>query len=178
MNVQINVILRLQTIFFNMKFVSETDIDRAIDDLEKFSDEQYEQKMTVFSEMQPVLFAWLFGEQFDLLTEDEQGYLQYLALIAWMANEKVNGPVEAVSEEQIGEAEERNYEILEMSQAQNFRARLDPFFQDTTQEDLLAFAEEAVMEEENQKEPLVTAAGREHIFVALKTLTDVLTRVH
>ena len=134
--------------------------------------------MTVFSEMQPVLFTWLFGEQFDLLTEDEQGYLQYLALIAWMANEKVNGPVEAVSEEQIGEAEERNYEILEMSQAQNFRARLDPFFQDTTQEDLLAFAEEAVMEEENQEEPLVTAAGREHIFVALKALTDVLTRVH
>ncbi len=160
-----------------MKFVSEDIIDQVIDELEKFSEEQYESKMDAFSTAQPVVFSWLFGEQFELLTEDEQGYLQYLALIAWAANERVNGPIEAVSEEQIGDAEEKNYEILELSAAKSFRERLDAFFENTDQEDLLAFAEEAILEEEdNPDEQLVTAAGREPIFIALKTLTDVLTR--
>lgn len=160
-----------------MKFVSEDIIDQVIDELENFSEEQYESKMDAFSTAQPVVFSWLFGEQFELLTEDEQGYLQYLALIAWAANERVNGPIEAVSEEQIGDAEEKNYEILELSAAKSFRERLDAFFENTDQEDLLAFAEEAVLEEEdNPDQPLVTAAGREPVFIALKTLTDVLTR--
>ena len=158
-----------------MKFVPEDLIDTVIEDLEKYSDTQYEKHMEAFSEAQPVIFAWLFGEQFDLLTEDEKGYLQYLSLIAWSANERLNGPIGPVSEEQIGNAEEKNYEILELSHAKNFRDRLNPFFEDTPQEDLLAFAEEAVLEEEADPEALVTTAGREPIFLALKTLIDVLT---
>jgi hypothetical protein len=158
-----------------MKFVPEDIIDTIIEDLEKYSDTQYEKQMEAFAEAQPVVFAWLFGEQFDLLTEDEKGYLQYLSLITWSANERLNGPVGPVSEDEIGDAEEKNYEILELSQAKNFRDRLNPFFENTTQEDLLAFAEEAVLEEENDPEALVTPAGREPIFLALKTLIDVLT---
>lgn len=159
-----------------MKFVSEKIIDAIIDELEDFSDVQYEQRMEDFAEAQPVLFAWLFSEHFDLLNEDEKGYLQYLALIAWQSIVKVNGPGEPVSEEQIGEAEEENYEILEGTEAKKFRDRLNPFFENTSQEDLLAFAEEAVLEEEDELEALVTKEGREPIFVALKTLVDVLTR--
>ena len=159
-----------------MKFVSEKIIDAIIDELEDFSDVQYEQRMEDFAEAQPVLFAWLFSEHFDLLNEDEKGYLQYLALIAWQSIVKVNGPGEPVSEEQIGEAEEKNYEILEGTEAKKFRDRLNPFFENTPQEDLLAFAEEAVLEEEDELEALVTKEGREPIFVALKTLVDVLTR--
>jgi len=159
-----------------MKFVSEKIIDAIIDELEDFSDVQYEQRMEDFAEAQPVLFAWLFSEHFDLLNEDEKGYLQYLSLIAWQSIVKVNGPGEPVSEEQIGEAEEKNYEILEGTEAKKFRDRLNPFFENTPQEDLLAFAEEAVLEEEDELEALVTKEGREPIFVALKTLVDVLTR--
>ncbi|MCB0577469.1 MAG: hypothetical protein KDC61_23110, partial [Saprospiraceae bacterium] len=92
-----------------MQFVSEKIIDAAIDGLEELDDEQYEQRMEAFAEAQPVIFAWLFSEQFELLTEDEKGYLQYLALIVWLSVTKVNGETDAVSEEQIGEAEERNF---------------------------------------------------------------------
>ena len=45
----------------------------------------------------------------------------------------------------------------------------------TEQEDLLAFAEDAVLEEEDDPEALVTKEGREPIFVALKTMVDVLS---
>ena len=123
-----------------MEFVSEKIIDDVIEELEDLADEQYEQRMEAFAEAQPVLFAWLFSEQFDLLSEEEKGYLQYLALIAWMSIVRANGPVDAVSEDQIGEAEEKNFEILEGSAAKKFRDRLDPFFENTSQEDLLAFA--------------------------------------
>ncbi|MFN0216515.1 MAG: hypothetical protein ACKVT2_19820 [Saprospiraceae bacterium] len=158
-----------------MKFVSEKIIDATIDALEAISDEQYEKQMEAFSEAQPMIFAWLFSEEFELLTEDEKGYLQYLALIAWKSIEKVNGPLDAVSEDEIGEAEEDNYEMLEASTAKKFRDRLNPFFENTDQEDLLAFAEEAVLESEDDPDSLVTKEGREPIFIALKTIVDVLT---
>jgi hypothetical protein len=158
-----------------MKFVSETVIDAVIEELEKLDDARYEDRMEAFSEAQPLLFAWLFSEQFDLLTDDEKGYLQYLALIAWSAIERVNGPLGMVSEQEIGEAEEKNYEVLELGATKKFRERLDPFFENTPQEDLLAFAEDAVLEEEEDPDSLVTKEGREPVFVALKTLVDVLT---
>lgn len=158
-----------------MEFVSEKIIDAIIEELENLPDEEYERRMEAFAEAQPVLFAWLFSDNFDLLNEDEKGYLQYLALIAWLAIIKVNGPIEPVSEEQIGMAEEKNYEVLEHSTAKKFRDRLNPFFEQTSQEDLLAFAEDAVLEEEDDPDALVTKEGREPIFVALKTMVDVLS---
>lgn len=158
-----------------MKFVSEEVIDAAIEALEEYTDEQYEQEMEAFSEAQPVIFAWLFSEEFELLNEDERGYLHYLSLIAWKSIEQVNGPLEAVSEEEIGEAEEKNYEILEASTAKKFRDRLNPFFEGTPQEDLLAFAEEAVLESEEDPDSIITKDSREPIFIAIKTIVDVLT---
>lgn len=158
-----------------MKFVSEEAIDRVIEHLESLNDGQYEQRMEAFAEAQPVLVAYLFDEEnFHLLTEDERGFLHYLALIAWSAIVKVNGPVPAVSEEMIGEAEEKNYAVLEGSTAKNFRDRLNPFFENYPQEDLLAFAEEGVLEDEDD-DPIVTKEGREPVFIAMKTVIDVLT---
>ena len=74
-----------------MKFVEEKIIDKVVEELDGLSDEQYEQRMESLAEAQPVLFAWLFSEQFELLSEDEKGYLQYLALIAWNSIVKANG---------------------------------------------------------------------------------------
>ncbi len=158
-----------------MEFVSEKVIDSMVEALDNLSDEQYEKEMADFAADQPVIIAWLFSEQFDLLSEDEKGYLQYLALIVWKSVVQVNGEaLGAVSEDEIGEAEEKNYEILEESTAKKFRDRLNPFFEGTAQEDLLAFAEEAVLEDEDDPESLVSKEGREPIFIALKTMVDVL----
>ncbi len=159
-----------------MKFINSNVIDAVIEELENLSDEQYEQHMENFASAQPVLVAYLFNEEnFHLLTDEEKGFLQYLALIAWTAIVKTVGNVEAVSEEAIGEAEEKNYAVLEQSTAKKFRDRLNPFFDNYPQEDLLAFAEEAVLEDEDDPEALVSKEGREPIFVAMKTIIDVLT---
>lgn len=158
-----------------MKFVSEKVIDGIIDQLDTLSDDQYEKKMDAFAQAQPMIVAYLFNEEnFHLLTEDEKGFLQYLCLIAWLSFEKVNGKTEPVSEEMLGNAEERNYEILEASTAKKFRDRLNPFFEGYPQEDLLAFIEEAVLEDEDDPEAMVTKEGREMIFIAGKTMIDAL----
>ncbi|MDX2134102.1 MAG: hypothetical protein SFV52_04930 [Saprospiraceae bacterium] len=158
-----------------MKPISADTIDRVIDELDNLSEDQYEQRMTAFAEAQPMLLAWLETESFDFLSEDEKGYLEYLALIIWSAVEKGGESPEPAEEEAIGEAEEANYDIMEQTAGKPFRERLDPFFEGYAQEDLLSFAEEAVLEDEEDPESLVTKEGREVIFVSLKTVIDVLT---
>lgn len=159
-----------------MKFVSADTIDKIIDELENLTDDQYEQRMEAFAAAQPVVVAYLFNdENFHLLSEDEKGFLHYLALIAWSAAARVNGPQPAVSEETIGEAEEKNFAMLEQSTGKTFRDRLNVFFDNYSQEDLLSFAEEAVLEEDDGLDTFVTKEGREPIFIVLKTVIDVLT---
>jgi hypothetical protein len=164
--------------FYKMKAmnpIASDAIDAVIDALDNLDEHQYEQRMRTFAEAQPILFAWLNSESFELLTEDEKGYLTYLSLIIWSAVEKADGEMDMVDEESIGEAEEKNYEILEASEGKRFRERLDAFFDAYPQEELLAFAEEAVLEDEDDPESLVTKEGREALFVSLKTVIDVLT---
>lgn len=153
-----------------MKEVSEKIIDGIIDQLDGLSDTAYEARMQQFADRQPVVIAWLYSEQFELLTEDEQGYLQYLALIIHESFSKVNGEIDPISEEELGVAEEANTEILEAQTAQTFRERMTPFFENYPQEDLLALVEDALMEEEE----MLTKEGREPMFVALKTIIDCL----
>ncbi|MFK8104727.1 MAG: hypothetical protein AB8G15_19570, partial [Saprospiraceae bacterium] len=74
------------------------------------------------------------------------------------------------------EKEEDNWEKLENVPAGSFRDRLDVFFKDYPQEDLLAFAEDALVEEEEDSDINLTKEGKELMFVALKTIIDCLTR--
>jgi hypothetical protein len=159
-----------------MKPILSEAIDITIEQLDQLDDQGYEARVVAFSEAQPVLFAWLQSDSFSLLTEDERGYLDYLSLIIWHTTAQ-NAPTGApVDEDSIGEAEEHNYGLMESGAGKPFRDRLDLFFDGYEQEDLLAFAEEALLEDEGEPDSqLVTPEGREVLFVALKTTIDVLT---
>ena len=124
------------------------------------------------SSMQSAETAHIPGDRMAkaVLLEDEQGYLQYLALIIHESFSKVNGQIDPISEDELGEAEEANTEILEAQSAQSFRERMTPFFENYPQEDLLALVEDALMEEEE----MLTKEGREPMFIAMKTLIDCL----
>ena len=60
-------------------------------------------------------------------------------------------------------------EIINEVTSKQFRDRLNVFFEKTSQEDLLAFIEDSLLEEE---EELVTKVGREPMFIALKSIID------
>lgn len=154
-----------------MPFVSEHIIDEAIDHLE-VTPGAYQQALTDMDREQPVLLAYFFSEHFDLFTREEREYLQYLALVIWRATRQVCGAKPSVSEEQISEAEDRNWELLETVKSHRFRDRVGVFFENTEQEDLLAFVEDALLDDE--EDTLVTKEGREALFVALKAVVDLL----
>lgn len=155
-----------------MPFVSETVIDNQIDRLET-APGAYEAALSHMEKEQPVLLAYFFSENFDLFTHDERDYLQYLALVVWSAAREVCGPRPPVNEEQISEAEDINWEKLEAVRSHIFRERVGVFFENSPQEDLLAFVEDALLDDE--EDPLVTKEGREALFVTLKSVVDLLT---
>ena len=154
-----------------MSFVSETIINEVIESLEG-EEENSLNAIKQLRETQPVLAAYLFSESFNIFTKEEKDYLLYLCLVIWLSSKRVLKNILPVTEAQLGEQEESNWELLQSASARNFRDKLDIFFQEYAQEDLLAFVEDAISDDEDG---IVSPEGREPIFIALKTIIDCLT---
>ena len=150
-------------------FITEATIDEVA---ESIGDDNIEEIIEDFSEAQPAILAYIFTEDMELLSESEREYLLGLVIIIWKAIEKQEGEIDEVESKQLEEAEERNWALLEKTSAKKFRDRMDVFFKGYPQEDLLAFAEDALVEDEDSP---VTSEGREPMMVVLKTIIDVLT---
>ena len=158
--------------------ISEKTIDQIIGQFE--SDEiDYEATTQEFAERQPAILSFLLAEQEGALTEDERDFMIYLATIIWQAVEQVVGPViNKVSAAEVASREEANWAKLDHAKGRTFRDRLTIFFENTPQEDLLAFIEDSLTLDEvyDGAEGLqITAEGAEPIFIMLKTVVDVLT---
>jgi hypothetical protein len=78
--------------------------------------------------------------------------------------------VPVVTALRIDQAEEDNWALLEPVKSKRFSDKADVFFKNYPQEDLLAFVEDMLTDDENTE---VTKEGREPMFVALKTIIDV-----
>ena len=151
-------------------FISETVIDAVVQSLETAD---FEAEVAVFAERQSVLMDYLMSEDFELLMQDERELMLYIMLVLWKSVEQATGKTCApLSHKALENAEERNWERLDHVTAKRFRDRMDVFFQDYDQEDLLAFVEDNLVEDDDST---VTKEGREPMFVALKSVIDVLT---
>lgn len=154
-----------------LPFVSEKIIDAVGEALDK--DDAYEKAIEEMADQQPAIVALALSEDFQVFSEEERDFFLYLALIMWKSICKVGAPAMATPED-IEAAEEVNWAILEQSSGATFHDRLDPFFENPVQEDLLAFIEDAVSEEEDDEDNIITKEGREAMFVSLKSVMDVL----
>ena len=152
-------------------FISETIIDNVVAALEEAD---FEQEITDFTDEYPVLIEYWGAEDFTLLTQDERELMLYLLLVLTKSVEQAQGELPPLSDEALENAEERNWERLETVTSKLFRDRMDVFFDNYPQEDLLAFVEDNLVEDEDS---VVTKEGREPMFVALKSVIDVLTNV-
>lgn len=160
-----------------MKFVSEQLIDQVALSLESSSG-AYEGAVEQLREEQPVVLAYLFNDELKVFTQAEKEYLLYLVLVLWKSIEGANpGEIPAVSANAFTEKEEKNWALLQEQKKRSFREKLDVFFEQYAQEDLLAFVEDALVEdEEEDAEAIVTNEGREAIFVILRTIIDCWTK--
>ena len=156
-----------------MQFIPEDTIDQVVGALEQAPD-AYAQALEAMKEHQPILLAYPFTENFEAFTAQEREYFLFLMLVVWTAVSKYETP-QLVDEQQLSEVEDANWAIIHGNKGGHFRSRLDPFFDGYPQEDLLAFAEDALTQDEEEVEALVSREGQEALFVSLKTIIDCLT---
>jgi hypothetical protein len=151
-------------------FISETIIDTVVEALEQVD---FEQEIADFTEDHPVLIEYWGSEDFALLTQEEQELMLYVLLVLVKSVERAAGELPPLSSEALENAEEKNWERLEKVTAKLFRDRMDIFFDNYPQEDLLAFVEDNLVEDDDS---IVTKEGREPMFVALKSVIDVIAK--
>jgi hypothetical protein len=151
--------------------VPEALIDKVAETLET-SESAFQEAISALGDEQPALLSYFFSEDMEAFTQEEKDYLLFLTVVIWRSVLQSGLTPPQVSPDDLTEAEEENWDMLQAISSPRFRERLDPFFLSTPQEDLLAFIEDALLDDEDSP---VTKEGREAMFVTLKTVVDVLT---
>ena len=133
-----------------------------------------------FARAQTPYLQYLRTEGFDLLADAERDYLLYLALVVYDAAVEHRGPaaVPTLAGERIEAWDERCWGWMEAASNRPLRERLDAFFAAIDQEELLAFAEDSLVDPEPGDDDtpalFADAASRELGLVALGTLIGAL----
>jgi hypothetical protein len=149
--------------------IQETTIERVLKRLESGTDD-FDVEIQDFAEEQPHLAAYLTNEDSDTLNEEERTLLLFGAIVIYQSVVDERTVPNVISETMIGQTEEENYALMPEKGA--FRDRLTPFFEDSDEEELLAFAEDLIVAEADEEG--ITKEAREPMFIALKTVVDCL----
>jgi hypothetical protein len=153
--------------------IEETTINAAVDYLES-REEEFELLVEDFGQAQPALLAYVLSESTDVLTNHEKEYLLFLALTVWKSFELegLGKIIQEVEPEVIEEKEDVFWGWISESKERDFNKKIDRFFEESEEEELFAFLEDALEMEENE---WLTPQGREAIFVFMATLIEVLS---
>lgn len=150
--------------------IKEEQIDAVI---EKLSREPliFETHLQEWIEWQPMIASYVFSDTFSLLNEDEKEAFVFGSTIILTIAKETSATKDKITEDEIGDREEVNYEILESQKAKDYRSKMDAFFQDYPEEDLLAFVEDLCVDEDEEN---FTEDGMKVMIIGLKTIIDVM----
>lgn len=137
--------------------------------LEELEHADFEKQIEGFNETYPVLQAYLLNDQLKSLTHDEFMLLFFNALVIAKCFESIKCIPEQIDPSILEEAESKNWSMLENTKPQGFRDKLDVFFETSTQEDLLAFIEDSLADDEDL---IISSAVKEILFVFSKSILD------
>lgn len=142
------------------------------DIIDQYQDEvKYLTDLKHLSSEQPDLIAFIDQENYSLLTNDEIALLEYLTLVIYFSSMKMIEKTIQIQGKSLEAAEEDNWNTFNEITAKSFFNKLDSFFKDYPQEDLLALVEDSIQQDEDN---IVTPVGREIIFVACKSIIDTI----
>ncbi len=152
--------------------IPEKVIEAAAESIGTQNEQGYDRLINDFKSKQPIVLAYLFSDNLKLLTDPERNLLLYIALVIRKSYLKVNDGQEPppITEDEISDAEEKNWMKLDENPKTPFRQKLDVYFKQTPQEELLAFVEDLLTDEE---EDIVSKPAREYIFITAKTIIDI-----
>lgn len=142
------------------------------DIIDQYQDEvKYLTDLKHLASEQPDLIAFIDQENYSLLTNDEIALLEYLTLVIYFSSMKMIEKTIQIQGKSLEVAEEDNWNTFNEITAKSFFNKLDSFFKDYPQEDLLALVEDSIQQDEDN---IVTPVGREIIFVACKSIIDTI----
>jgi len=150
------------------QLVSEETVESVVDLL---TTTDLEEELTRMNMLQPEILAYFTSEDFELLTDDERDVMLYSALVIYKSVKKIKNKFPKITPQAIENAEEKNWLLLEGVTEKKFRERISIFFETSPEEDLIAFIEDMLTDDDENP---ITVEGREPIFIALKTIVDVL----
>lgn len=150
--------------------IKEEIIEKVLDQLEKA---EFDIELGNIKAKYPVLHAYLMNDQLEALTEEEFKLFLFDALVIIRSFEAANSMPEELNAKWLEDKESDNWNLLQNSKPVNFHEKLDVFFQDTHEEDLLAFVEDSLVDDE---ESPISSAAREIMFICLKSIMDLLDK--
>ena len=116
----------------------------------------------------PYILSYVDEEWMSVLFPEERNLLIFgISVLIETGDVAEHGLIDSDPEE-VSEQEEENWSRYDLS-TKDFHERLDTFFEDYPEEDLLAFVEDLLTETEEDE---LTDEGRDVVFIALKTLID------
>lgn len=152
--------------------ITEEIIDQSIETIRKMD---FEDAFNKFSQKHPLLVSYLAGEQFAVLDESEYQILLFEAMIIAECFPDAEFGNDETTAELLEEFESANWAAFDNDEQGSFHDRLDVFFENTDEEELLAFIEDSLVDDE-EAEP-IHAASKEIIFISLKSLVDFFGQV-
>jgi len=156
-----------------MTFISESIIDKILTQLET-DQSKMDKFLDQLTDQQEYIVAYLLDEDGEtVLSEDEQDYLIFLAIVIWRSFIEAGAKLPEINMEQLNETEDKNWGLINESSSALFYERVSPFFEGYPQEDLLAFVEDSVNADDDD-DNTISSIGKEPVFIKLKTLIDVL----
>lgn len=152
-----------------MIFVSEETIDLYI---ERFQyEEEYTKELESLRNENEILLQFIDTSRIELLTDEEGSLLEFMAVVMYHACKDKIGKAPSITGNVLEEMEEKNWEIWNEHIKSSIKAVFDVFFIDYPQEDLLAFVEDSLQQDEDWP---VSTAGIELITVIAKSIIDTL----
>lgn len=151
--------------------IQESTIERILARLESGTDD-FALEIQDFAHAQPELMSYLTDEEIEVFTEPERELLLFGAVVIYQSITDERTEPDPISGEAISDAEEANYDLIGEGKG-DFRERITPAFEQSAEEDLLAFVEDMLVGE--AEDDSITREAREPLFITLKTVVDVLT---
>lgn len=156
-----------------LPYISAEIIEAVADQIGE-NEAAFEKLLKKFEAEQPAVFNYLFSEDVEAFTMDEQEWMLFVGLVIFGSVDQTGYEIAEIEENDLMDAEEKNWDLLQDSKATQFNERINPFFENYPQEDLLAFVEDMLTEDEEDN--FITREGREPMFVVLKSIVDVMSR--
>jgi hypothetical protein len=156
-----------------MQFISENIIDQSI---QKYEDASVlEQDVKQLREVNPVLMGFISSDRLDLLKPEELYLLEFIVLVVYSSVKNVLGHDPKIIGKELESFEEVNWETWNQNIVKSPKTAFDAFFNEYPQEDLLAFVEDSVQQDE---ESPMTNVGLELIAVTAKSVIDALHKLN